>query len=566
MMANFRELITKWAFHVEHEPLHKVEEQLEKINEKMEMFAAAEVIHKVYELTEQFTKFAEEIHVAAESAGITVEAFQKLSFAASKSAVSQEEMSGAMARLSRHLYDARTGGKEAQEAFQRVGFSQAQVASFRTGKDVMMALADQFKGIQDPIKKQALAMELMGRGSVNMVGFLSQGSAAIGDMGEEAEKLGIVLSEGQVHALVEVEHAMVTLFGVIKGIGAYIASVFAPSITTMIERWLKFIEANKELLHQNIRDWAWKITYAMGYVYGAIEIVVTAILKWIKGHQTLATSIGAVVAVFTIFTGALWAGKLAWGVLTGAVNLWMNAIKLVPMFIEKVKSGFEILQTTMGYLKIGFGYLGSAAQWCATKMSFLTAEVAFLEAPVWLVIAAIGLLVVAIHDIWEAAHGRPGWVQQLLEWAGLFDPLMDIFAAIYNIILDIINLDFSKLLGDVMGDVKDLVGFFTSFKMPTLSGITEKLGLSGPIESVANVAHTIGTIPGMVSQTAREFSGPPAGSTGDTTINQDVNIEVNVPPGTDHRMVGDKVKEGVREHLDRVQRETHRTLRPTIAY
>ena len=410
-MATFRELLTKISFHVEHEPLEKVEHQLEGIHKKLEFLAAAEVIKGVYELTEKFTKFAEEIHNAATTAGITVEAFQKLAFAASKSGVSQDEMGMAMARLSRNVYNARNGSKEAQEVFMRAGFTQGQISSFKTGSDAMLALADRMKNSTDAMKNSAVAQELLGRGGFKMVAFLKQGSGAIKGMGEEAERLGIILSEGQVKSLVEVEHSLITLFGVFKGIGAYIASLFGPSITFLIDRFLKFIEVNKELLQQNIKDWVWKITYAMGFVYGIIETVVMALVNWIKTHQSLATSIGALVAVFTILTGALLAAKFAWGLLSGGVSLWLNLFKGIPALIDKVNYLFgenSVITKIAAGAQWAWNVAMNAGQ---VALGILNFEVAALGAPIYLISAAIGLLVVAIHDIWETAHGRPGIVR-----------------------------------------------------------------------------------------------------------------------------------------------------------
>src|SRR5690606_12665097 len=58
------------------------------------------------------------------------------------------------------------------------------------------------------------------------------------------------------------------------------------------------------------------------------------------------------------------------------------------------------------------------------------------------------------------------------------------------------------------------------------------------------------------------------GSTNNANTNYSVNspITINVPPGTDPSEVGNRAKEGVTEHLDRILREAQRSLTPAVAY
>lgn len=359
----FRELITKWGFETDTKPIENVERALEKIQHRLDFLVASAVMHKVFELTEQFAHFAEELHVAAMSAGITVEAFQKLAGAGMKSAVTQEEMGGAMARLSRHLYQARMGSKDAVEAFQQVGFTFDQIHSFRTGSDVMLALADRFKGIQDPIQKQALAMQLMGRGSFNMVAFLSQGSSAIKQMGIESEKAGMILSEHQVGALVKVEHAMLSLFRLFKVVGATIASEFAPSVETAIRDFLKFYEANRKLIETNIRAWVYDLTYALGFVYQAVKFVVQEFFNFAKSHEVLVRRASEFVAMMVLVVSAIF------------------------------------IATTV------FGFLGSALSLLAIPLAIVSTLFGIMTSPIFLMIAGIGALVVAVHDLWTILSG-----------------------------------------------------------------------------------------------------------------------------------------------------------------
>lgn len=516
-----REVLTKWGFKIEHEKLDNVEKQLEGIKSRLEVLAAAEIVRGVYELTERFAHFAEELHVAAESAGLTVEAFQKLSFAAGQSAVSQEEMEHSMGRLTRNLYEARKGGLEAQKVFADAGFSQQQIGSFKTGQDVMLALADKFKGIEDPIKKQAIAMELMGRGSVHMVGFLSQGSGAIKGLGSEAQKLGIILSGAQVHALVEFEHALNEIFAIVKSLGAVIASYFAPSLETAIHELIKFYEVNRKLIDINLRTWVWDVTYAMGFIWGAIKFVTQAVIDLAKAFG-IDKYIGTAIFAFVAYVATLFAVQKAMGLVSAASNLlkW----SMGPL---------------VGVLKLVRG-LASGLVWAFTRL--LGSEVAaaagatVLGAPLWLIVAVIGVLTVGIHDLWTVLSGgkfEDTWIGKMVNGAKSL-------ANSSGLLKKLTGGPDEKGGGGVMNTAKDFIG--------------NMLGIPG-LGEISNITNMFGTDKGA----AGAAHGPQ---------NYEVNapINIHVPSGTDHKVVGQKVKDGVKEHLDRVYRETQRSLRPAQAY
>lgn len=363
-MATTREVLTKWGFDVEHEKLDKVEKQLEGIKQRLEFLAAVEIIKGIFELSERFATFAEDLHIAAVSAGLTVEAFQKLAFSAGMSRVSQDELSGALARLTRHLYEARNGGAEAQKVFAMAGFTADQVAGFRTGADAMAALADKFQKTEDPVKKQAIAMQLMGRGSYNMVAFLSQGSDAIKKMGIEAEHLGVILSHDQVEALTEVEHSFQRMFMIVKAVAATFASFLAPSVKSAVDDFTKFYEVNKKVFEVNMRQWVYDVTYALGFLYEAFKFVTQALFDFSNAHPAVTRFLGD----FIIIIGAL-----------------------LPV-IYAVKKAFEFWIGTVNLLKWAMGPL--------------TAEVAFLEAPIWAIVLAATAAVAVIHDLWALLHGK----------------------------------------------------------------------------------------------------------------------------------------------------------------
>jgi len=83
---------------------------------------------------------------------------------------------------------------------------------------------------------------------------------------------------------------------------------------------------------------------------------------------------------------------------------------------------------------------------------------------------------------------------------------------------------------------------------------------------IGNVMPAVAQIGNAVGITGNAPTAAP--SQGGANVQQNINapINISVPPGTDHKAVAQSVKDGVKEHLARVHRETQRSLRSVVAY
>ncbi|RYF51813.1 MAG: hypothetical protein EOO38_02195, partial [Cytophagaceae bacterium] len=277
-MTTLRELTTVINFETSTEGLEKVNGALESINHKLEFLAATEFVKGIYELSEKYGHLGEEIESAAAQAGLSTEAFQKLAYAGTQNAVSQGEMSGSLARLSRQIGAARDGSKEAIAAFAKVGIPEDQVMSFHDASEALQAVADHMKGIQDPIKRTQLMMALMGRGSVKMAKMMAQGGQGIRDKMMEAARVGAVVTDKNVENLAELEDTMSTLGEISKKTVGNLVGAFAPAITMAAKSLINFWAAHRKVLLQNFQKWSYQAGYALGYVVGLIEDLGGAVL------------------------------------------------------------------------------------------------------------------------------------------------------------------------------------------------------------------------------------------------------------------------------------------------
>lgn len=128
----------------------------------------------------QALQAASALNDTAVKTGLSIDALQRLQFAATLSGGSLEGVSGAVARMQKALVGAEEGGKEAVAALDRLGLSAQQILALSPDKQ-FEAIAQKIAAIQDPAERTTAAMALFGRSGAELIPTL----IAIGTNGEE---------------------------------------------------------------------------------------------------------------------------------------------------------------------------------------------------------------------------------------------------------------------------------------------------------------------------------------------------------------------------------------------
>ncbi len=137
---------------------------------------------------------------AAQTAGVSAQFLKGVGLAASDAGGSMQEMGDALKFLNKNLAEAAAGGA-AKDAFAALGISATDASGrARSTEDVFMELSDAIARIQDPSKRTAVAMDLMGRGGTGMIVTMAQGSQKINEFRTMMANLGAVPTQGLVDA------------------------------------------------------------------------------------------------------------------------------------------------------------------------------------------------------------------------------------------------------------------------------------------------------------------------------------------------------------------------------
>jgi hypothetical protein len=600
--VNVREFLTVIGFkadthgaeQAEH-ALHHLQETVEDLKEKLEFLAAAEIVHKLYEVAEQFAHWGEELKVMSENMGVSTDELQRLNIAAERSGVASEEMTTGLARLSRQLYEAKNGSKEAAAAFQKAGISSDQIARFRTAKDALYALADRMNATKDPIARMGQAQELLGRGGFRMVAFLAKGSQAMREQGSEAEKLGLILSEDQVEALEKVEHSFQRFHGLLRSIAASIAAYIAPAFTFVIDKFIEFYNANKNIISTNIQEWLHGVGLMMAFVAGLIVGLIERMLKLAKSFN-LDTQILKLIAGFS-------------GLVTG-ISAFFMAMKLAGTAVGIFSGGFSNIISVFTFTKNLFISLPAVIARIVAWFLALDAAAAPAIVTAFGLAAALGGLVAVAHDLYAVLVGKDTWIGDLARLLGILD-----------------ETDGATILGKIKEQLSTIPGFSGAFDW--VSNVTKKFdtwlnstqlvkkALDAISEGAFKVGHFLG-IPGFekTNPFAKSASNPEAptgaetptttaekvknflggGSTGVASLpdrvgalsspekalggatnvtnvsggtqnyNMNITMPINVPAGTNIKDVSAAVKEMGKEHLEYIQRTIQRSTASPVEY
>jgi len=187
---------------------------------------------QIWNFGKAVTSMASDIERTSKVLGISTDEYQKWTYAAKQADAPIEALHGGMRILAKNLEDAARGTGEAREYLQALGITT------RNLPQAILQIADAFSKTEDGAEKMAWAGKLLGeRYGIQLVPLLNQGKAGIQGLGEEAKKLGIVVSEDVIKKGADAEKTFKDMDEKIKALKltlAPLAGEFAKMIDSMV--------------------------------------------------------------------------------------------------------------------------------------------------------------------------------------------------------------------------------------------------------------------------------------------------------------------------------------------
>jgi len=138
---------------------------------------------------------ADKMSKLAQATGTTTEYLSSMALVASQGGTTLEAVAKGVKKLSQNMDDVRRGTGEAREAFEDLDIEVTDSDKvLRKSDQVMLDIADRFKGMEDGAEKTAYAMAIFGRAGGELIPMLNGGREGIEQLQKKAEEMGLVIS------------------------------------------------------------------------------------------------------------------------------------------------------------------------------------------------------------------------------------------------------------------------------------------------------------------------------------------------------------------------------------
>lgn len=318
--------------------------------------------------------------------GLTTAEVQEMSFAAELADAGVADLESGMRRLTKSASDAQRGLKTATDAFGDLGVEVEDTGGqLKTPLELFLETADAISLIDNDSKRAALAMEVFGRGGARLIPLLKEGRAGIEELREEARALGFVFDDEAAAAAEKFADDVVKLRLVGEGLRNTIGIALIPIISDLIEGFVEWFKANRELIKQRLERVAERIADGFrsmlrvirrvdrfvvdqvggwGRVFSAVAAAV-GVLVGLKGFASLVTIIQAVIAVFGLMA-TIGAGPLA--IIAAVVAAVTVAFGLLFLAIDDLIVFFRGGESALGAFIERFGEGADASESLARIM------------------------------------------------------------------------------------------------------------------------------------------------------------------------------------------------------
>lgn len=167
--------------------------------------------------------YGDKVDKMSQKIGISAEAYQKWDYVMKRAGGNVDSLKMGMKTLSQQA-------EKNSDAFQKLGISQEEVATL-SKEDLFNKTVQGLSQMKDSTERTALATQLLGRAGADMGPLLNQGSDAIKEQMEIAEKYGMVMSDKAVKASADWNDSLTTLSMTTKGLKNRLMGEFLPSLT-----------------------------------------------------------------------------------------------------------------------------------------------------------------------------------------------------------------------------------------------------------------------------------------------------------------------------------------------
>ena len=424
-----------------------------------------------YKMAMSTAEQADYIDKLSERTGINREELQRWKHAADQSGASVDSFKNGIKKMTDTIDSANQGSATAQTALERLGLSLDDLNGMTTEQQfdaITAALADMEEGAE----RNAIGNDLLGKTYTEMLPLLNAGSDGIKDLKQEADDLGIVMSEDTVKAGVKLGDTIANVKDALNGFKNQIGAAAIPIVQKFADMLIAGLPKVQSLVEQLVPVVTEVFDSAIPPLFELAKtifpILLTAIQTLLPPLQSI---IQAVLPVFVTFIQQLVPPLLevAQTVLPSVVSLITDVIPIfmqiletiLPVLIELLQAilptAIQIVETILPViLQVAQSLLPILVQIVDTVLPLVT-EIINAILPV--LIDLLNTLLPALQPLLDLLVTILEPITTLLE--SLLPPLMDVIKYLFEALLPPLEAAFKAVSSTISDRFK---GAFESIK------------------------------------------------------------------------------------------------------
>lgn len=323
--------------------------------------AGAAVAASIGAMAVKAAKASDEIATLAQQTGFSVEFIQEMEFASERVDVSVDTMTGAMTKLKKNMS---SDSADVAAAFREIGVNVKQLENSGASMDeIFLTVVNALGGVGNELERDQLAMTIFGRSADQLAGILDDGGEALLRYGQEAEDMGLILSEEGMSGAQQFSDAMDRLGAIAEASVVKAGAALLNDLMPVLEDFMNVAADILDVISA-IPAPLQEIMLIIGMVVGAISPVAKAISNVsgaIKGVSTISTAFHNLLENETFVKFAKWAAIII-GVVV-ALTLLIEAINKLTgkgESMDETLDNYADATAQLGGMATGnFGAVGS---------------------------------------------------------------------------------------------------------------------------------------------------------------------------------------------------------------
>lgn len=283
---------------------------------------------------------ADDLNTLAKQSGFTTEELQKMSYASDLIDTSMEDIVSSAAKLRKSMVST---SKDTQAAFDTLGVSVKDAnGHMRDSSEVYWDVVDALSRVTNETERDQLAMQLLGKSADSLAGIVDDGGAALRQLGDEAERAGLIMSQDTLDGL--------------NAVNDQIDTLKATSKALLLETGAKALEAAMPVLQQviviisQIFEWIGSLNTQQISMLVSILAIVAAISPVAGIISSIASAISALIPLIGTITAFCAANPIVI-MIAAVVALFAVLVATVIDSWDEIKAGWQMLVES---IKAGF--------------------------------------------------------------------------------------------------------------------------------------------------------------------------------------------------------------------